>query len=265
MTLKPVFDDLRKKNEAGLIIYTTAGFPTWSKFNENLSIIMDSGADLIEVGVPFSDPISDGPIIQYASQTALQNGVTLKKILEFIQKVKKHCPIILMSYLNPLFVYGKERIIHDVKQAGLSGLIIPDLPAEEAGSWGDHARSNGLDLVLLIAPTSSESRIRTICSHSRGFVYCVSVTGTTGVRQTLSSDLIPFIQRVKQCTQKPVAVGFGISGPEQICELSGYADGIILGSRIIEAVLRKENLRNLIREMKSATRFQKQEKVCSSK
>lgn len=256
MSLIPLFDKLKNQKEAALIIYTTAGFPDWPTFMENLTIIAESGADLIEVGVPFSDPIADGPVIQYASQVALENDVNLNKILESIHPIEKRCPIVLMSYLNPLIAYGKRRIFKEANEAGFSGLIIPDLPVEEASTWSQSALSYNLDLILLVAPTSSESRIRTISEYSNGFLYCVSLTGTTGVRKTLSVTVKPFLKKVRRISQKPIAVGFGISNPEQIRELRGCADGVIVGSRIIEAIHRKENLEDLIRKMKSATRIQ---------
>ena len=253
MSLQSLFNTLKSQNDIALIVYTTAGFPDWTSFMTNLSIIAESGADLIEIGVPFSDPIADGPVIQYASQVALENKAYFNKIIQSIHPITKRCPMVLMSYLNPLIVYGKRKIFKEAKEAGFSGFIIPDLPVEEVSIWNRLALLYDLDLILLVAPTSSASRIRIIGECSGGFIYCVSVTGTTGTRKTLPKGVKPFLRQVKKLTHKPVAVGFGISDSRQIRELRDCVDGVIVGSRIIEAIHRKENLRDLIRTMKSAT------------
>lgn len=254
MNIRSVFDDLKKKDESALIVYTTAGFPTWPKFLLHLNLISKSGADLIEVGVPFSDPIADGPTIQASSQIGLENGATLKKILQALGKMNIKCPIVLMSYVNPILAYGEERLFQDMVRSGISGIIIPDLPVEQAGEWCRRSQRGGLDLILLVTPTSSDQRIRSICDRSQGFVYCVSLTGITGIRHELAPNVIPWIRRMAQFTKKPLAVGFGISSVDQIRKLKPYADGIIVGSRVIEAIRRKEDLKSLISRMKSATR-----------
>jgi tryptophan synthase alpha chain len=254
MNIEEKFNSLKNNNEAALIIYLTAGFPTLKESIENLQIISDSGADIIEIGVPFSDPIADGPTIQMSSQIALQNGINLKNIIHAIKEVDIETPLVVMSYLNPLRAYGKHTLFSDFKEAGISGIIIPDLPVEESYEWIELSKANKIDLIFLVAPTTSENRIQMITDQSNGFIYCVSVTGITGVRKELTAGLPDFVKRVKSKTRKPVAVGFGISNSDQIQELSRNVDGVIVGSRIIEAIRQKENLNDIVTEMKQATK-----------
>lgn len=254
MKIEEKFDSLKQRGEAALVVYYTAGFPTMEESMENVCLLAEHGADLIEIGVPFSDPIADGPTIQTASQVALENGVNLKSILLEIRKIKVKTPLVLMSYLNPLLAYGQEKLFEDSRAADISGFIVPDLPVEEANDWIIHSREWDIDLTFLLAPTSSDDRIRLVAKHSRGFIYCVSVTGTTGMRKGLSPGLFGFVQRIKRITDKPVAVGFGISTPEQIIALRETVDGVIVGSRIIEAVKQREDLRVIIGEFKAATK-----------
>jgi len=251
MRINKTFDLLREKKEMALIAYLTAGFPTLEKSIENLQLVSESGADLIEIGIPFSDPIADGPTIQYASHSALKNGVTLKSILDKLKKIKLPIPLILMSYLNPLLAYGNTRLFKDLEEAWVRGIIIPDLPLEEASEWISPPE---ISIIFLVAPTSTEDRIKLVAEKTNGFIYCVSVAGTTGARERLSPDLIPFVKKIKRITDKPVAVGFGISTPQHISSLRGQADGVIVGSRLIEAVKRGENLAPLIEKLKAATK-----------
>lgn len=254
MKIKDRFDSLKQRGEAALVVYYTAGFPTMEESMENVRLLAEYGADLIEIGVPFSDPIADGPTIQRASQVALENGVNLKSILLEIKKIKVKTPLVIMSYLNPLLTYGKEKLFEDSKAAGISGFIVPDLPVDESNDWIRLSREWDIDLVFLLAPTSSDDRIRLVAKYSRGFIYCVSVTGTTGMREGLSSGLFGFVQRIRRITDKPVAVGFGISTSEQIKTLRETVDGVIVGSRIIEAVKQGEDLRGIVEEFKAATK-----------
>jgi len=232
----------------------TAGFPSLSESMNNLVEFAKNGADIIEIGIPFSDPVADGPTIQYSSQIALSHGVTLKDIISEIDKTKIDIPLVIMSYLNPVLAYGKERLLKDMKDAGISGIIIPDLPVEESEDWPSLSEAYNIDVIFLAAPTSSGERIRLIAQHSRGFIYYVSITGTTGVRNKLSSGLSGFIKNMRQATDKPIAVGFGISSPEQIVSLREEVDGVIIGSRIIEAMRKKEDLKIVVRNLKEATR-----------
>lgn len=254
MKIREKFDILNQAKEMLFIPYITAGYPSLDESINILHTLGEYGADIIEIGVPFSDPIADGPTIQYSSQIALQNGVTLKKLMARLQNVKVDKPLILMSYLNPLLAYGKESLYRDMQEIGISGMIVPDMPVEESDEWLYLAKTYDIDVIFLAAPTSSEERIRLIAERSCAFIYCVSVTGTTGIRGELPVGLLKFIRKIKKLTGKPVAVGFGISTPEQISALKGEADGIIVGSRIIEAIRRREDLKAIVRKLKEATR-----------
>jgi tryptophan synthase alpha chain len=254
MIIKEVFDRLNRNQEMVFIAYITMGFPSLKKSIENLQTLSNCGADIIEIGVPFSDPIADGPTIQYSSQIALKQRVTLQDIIYQLKRIEIDKPLILMSYLNPLLAYGKERILVDIKESGISAIIIPDLPVEEADKWCELAKNYKIEIIFFVAPTSTNERISLISTRSDSFIYCVSITGTTGVREKLSEDVIKFIKRVKRITNKPIAVGFGISTPEQIRFLHGKADGVIVGSRIIEAIRQNESLEEIVKNLKSATR-----------
>lgn len=247
------FATLRKQNEAALIIYLTAGYPNLKDFRDILLEVVNSGADIIEIGFPFSDPIADGSMIQSASQVALKSGVRLQDILELVKGLDIKIPLVLMSYLNPLLVFDEHRLFIDLNEAGINGVIIPDLPVQEAKSWSAHANKHKIDNILLVAPNSSTRRIKAIIKTSRGFIYCVSVFGTTGMRGQFAAELVGFLQHLRKQTDKPVAVGFGISNTDQIRALIPYCDGVILGSRIIKAIKEGEELGCLINELKQAT------------
>jgi tryptophan synthase alpha chain len=251
------FVELHRKNEAALIVYATAGYPTLPESLRRISEIGRAGADMIEIGVPFSDPIADGPVIQQASQTAIRGGITLEKIIAGVRVLAKPVPVILMSYLNPILAYGKEIFMRDIGSAGVSGLVVPDLPVEESAMLSGPARNYGVDLILIVAPTSPVCKIKRITRASRGFVYCASVSGTTGVRKKLPPDLAGYIRRVRQQTRKPLCVGFGLSTANQIKVLAGFADGVIVGSRFVEAVRKREDIRKLVAAFKAATRRDK--------
>lgn len=248
------FNDLKKRGETALIIYITAGFPSLKESLKNAILLSKNGADIIEIGVPFSDPVADGPTIQYSSEIALSNGVTLKDIIKEIKKIRLDTPLVIMSYLNPLLAYGKEKLFKDMRDSGISGIIIPDLPAEDSNEWTSLGDIYDIDVIFLIAPTTSPERIEYIVKKSQGFIYCVSVTGTTGARDKLSPDLMQFLKVVRKLSDKPVAVGFGISNSHQIKLLRKEVDGVIVGSRIIEAIKKKENLKELVNKFKKATR-----------
>ncbi len=254
MNIREQFDHLKSKNEMALIVYHTAGFPSLNDSMQHIKLFEKNGADIVEIGIPFSDPIADGPTIQHAAQVALQNGVTLKKIITSIAKIDVKIPLVIMSYLNPLLAYGPETLFQDMSHAGLSGIIIPDLPIEESEEWISFSELYGIDLIFLVAPTTSDERIRLITERSEGFVYCVSLTGTTGARKGLAPGLFRFLEKVKNVTDKAVAIGFGFSTPEQIRKLWHHADGVIVGSRIVDAIAKGEDVAGLIRSLKSATK-----------
>ncbi len=253
MNIQQKWGELRLKNEAGLIAYTMTGFPSLDESMQIARVLAENGADFLEIGLPFSDPIADGPVIQAASHVGLQNGATLKTLLEEVQKLKLKIPLILMSYLNPLLSYGVPQSFSALKRAGFSGLIIPDLPVEEADEWRMLAKSTGVDLILLAAPVSSEARLKKIAAASSGFVYCVSVAGTTGIRRHLPPGGPRLVKRLRKLTDKPLAVGFGVSTPEQVRKLVKTADGVIVASRILQAIVAGEDFAALVRSLKQAT------------
>jgi len=254
MNIQTTFEKLKKKNQAALILYMTAGYPEMETSMKNIQKMAESGADVIEIGIPFSDPIADGTLIQYASQTALQNPINLSSIIENISKLNVDVPLVVMSYANPLLAYGLERLFPDFSEAGVSGMIVPDLPVEEAETWMSLSQENNIELIFLAAPTSSVGRIQKIVDASRGFVYCVSLKGTTGVRQGLPDDVLDFLKRVRKITKKPLGVGFGISTPQHIILLKDYVDGVIIGSRLIQAVRDGEDLSTIVSHLKNATK-----------
>ncbi len=252
--LTDVFRRLRASGAMAFIPYLTAGYPSLSVSMEMYRKFAEWGADIIEIGVPFSDPIADGPVIQRATHTALQQGVTLRDILAALRDTSIPAAKVLMSYLNPLLAYGRERLLADLRAVDVVGLIIPDLPVEEADVWWRSAREHDIDLVFLVAPTSTETRIRKIAARATGFLYCVSVTGTTGERDRLPAGLVRFLDRVRGFTDCPLAVGFGIRDPEQVKHLRGHADGVVVGSRIIRAIHEGEDVASLIRAFHWACR-----------
>jgi len=254
MMLSDIFQQLRARDELAFMPYQTAGYPTLEGSLANLRLLADCGADLLEVGVPFSDPMADGPTIQYSSQQALANGVTLRDTLKALRDFKAPCPLVMMSYLNPLMAYDREPLFSDMQAGGVSGLIVPDLPLEEAEEWIEPARRNDVSIVFLLAPTSTDERIRMTADLTDGFIYAVALTGTTGARRDLSAHLPTFLKRIRAVTDKPVVVGFGISTPEHVRALHGLADGVVVASRIVEAIRTGKEWTELAKSLKAATR-----------
>jgi tryptophan synthase alpha chain len=232
------FRDLRKKNGKAFIPYIMAGDPNIKRTRELIGLLEGCGADIIELGVPFSDPLADGPTIQQAAQRALDEGVTLKKVIDLVAELRAgtQIPIILMTYYNPIFKYGDERFVLDAAAAGVDGVIVPDLPPDEAGNLIKQARESGLDTIFLLAPTSTDDRISKVVRTSTGFIYYVPITGITGSKLALDASLGQHIARIKSFSGKPVAVGFGVSTPEQAAGISEFADGVIVGSAIVKRV-----------------------------
>ena len=252
--LQQTFAQLRERNELGFMPYQTAGFPSLAESLQNLKLLEQHGADILELGVPFSDPIADGPTIQHSSQAALAAGVRLPDVLTALEDVSLSCPLVLMSYLNPLMAYGTERLFADMQAAGCSGLIVPDLPLEEAPPWLAAARRHDISIIFLLAPTSTDERIRQAAALSDSFIYAVSLTGTTGARSELYSGLPAFLSRIRAVTDRPIVVGFGISRPEHVRSLHAHADGIVVASRIIDAIRRGDDWLPLVESLKAATR-----------
>jgi len=232
------FQEIRRDKGKAFIPYIMAGDPDMGRTKELIRILAACGADIIELGVPFSDPLADGPTIQKAAQRALDEGVTLKKVIALVAELRAgtQIPLILMTYYNPVFKYGEAQFVRDARVAGVDGLIVPDLPPDEAGSLLRHARESGLDIIFLLAPTSTGDRIQKVARTSTGFIYYVPITGITGSRLSLDASVAEHIARIKSVTDKPVAVGFGISTPEEASEISRSADGVIVGSAIVKRV-----------------------------
>jgi len=232
------FQRLRARGEKALIPYLTAGDPDLETTIALIREFEQRGADIVEVGVPFSDPLADGVTIQRASQRALQGGVTLARILKMILEVRKHTqlPLVLMSYVNPILRFGIHRFVKEATEAGVDGVILPDLPPEEAGELRQAGEEVGLYPIFLLAPTSSEARIERIASASKGYIYYVSLKGVTGARDRLAEGIGPAVLRIKARTETPVAVGFGIGTPDQARAVASFADGVIVGSAIVSQV-----------------------------
>lgn len=253
------FEELRQRQELGLVAYITAGDPDLRATAEFIPALEEAGVDVLELGIPFSDPLADGPVIQRASQRALGSGTTLAGVLEMAAQARgrSRLPLLLFSYLNPILRYGFDRFAADARRAGIDGVLITDLSIEEADAYIGRMRQAELDTVFLAAPTSTEARLRRICEASRGFVYAVSRTGVTGAQQALSGQLLPLLQRLRAASSLPVAAGFGISRPEHIRELRGHADAAVVGSalvRVVEEHRSAERLAALAAELKQAGR-----------
>lgn len=221
-----------------LVAFFTAGDPDISASKEIFSVIEKNGADIIEIGVPFSDPLADGPVIQASAHRSLKNGTTLKKIIQLVKDIRSQSqlPIVLMSSFNPIFVYGQKAFVEDAVNAGVDGVILPDLPPEEAEEFLGFANEKKLDMIFLLAPTSTPDRVQRIGGVSKGFIYYVSLTGTTGTKEALSKNLGEKVSAIKGNVKLPVLVGFGISGPEQAREAAQYSDGVIIGSAIVKLI-----------------------------
>jgi tryptophan synthase alpha chain len=237
------FEDLRAEGKKAFITYITAGDPSLEGTYDLVLSLEAAGADLIEIGVPFSDPIADGPVIQRATERALANDVSLGKILDLVKRIREtsDIPLMLMSYYNPLLNHGLERLAKDAAQAGLDGILASDLTVEEAGPFVRTMKAEGLNTVFLVAPTSSAERISKIARTSTGFLYAVSRTGVTGETNQLSDKLVEFVRLLKRHTDQPIAVGFGISAPEHVRAVGAEADGAIVGSAIVQQIEKQIN------------------------
>ncbi len=232
------FAQLKKNKRKAVILFMTAGDPGFKKNAELALAFEKDGVDLLELGVPFSDPLADGPVIQASSRRALEKGATLSGILKLVKEIRKksEMPILLMSYLNPVLSHGAVRFARQAKAAGVDGVIFPDLPPDEAGEITPVLKKHGIDVVYLLAPTSTPARRRLVCRASRGFVYYVSITGVTGVRGSLPTAVGKNIHQAKSETKLPVCVGFGVSTPQQARTMARVSDGVIVGSAIVKAL-----------------------------
>ena len=230
--------ELQERGEKALIPFVMGGDPDLPKSAAIVLALAEAGADIIELGVPFSEPIADGLVIQRSGGRALRSGVTLTAILELVRQIRRQSqvPLLLMGYLNPILHYGFERFAADAVASGADGALITDLSVEEAGPFVAEMRRAGLDTVFLAAPTSTDERLQRIAEFSTGFVYAVSRTGTTGAQETVSSALAPLLARLRAVTSLPVAAGFGISRPEHLAELAPLADGVVVGSALVRTI-----------------------------
>jgi tryptophan synthase alpha chain len=230
------FEELAARGQKGLMPYVTVGHPTRDATLEIVPALVEGGATHIELGVPFSDPLADGPVIQRSSHQALQNGVTVDFCIETARALRDRgveVPLIFMGYFNPLLRYGLERFVADCADAGVDGFIIPDLPPDESAEMAELCRRYERDLIFMVAPTSQESHIKSLADQASGCIYCVSVTGVTGARTEVASDLSSLIQRVRKHVKLPIGVGFGISTPEHVEEVGRDADAVFVGSALI--------------------------------
>lgn len=225
-----------RKKKALLMPYITGGFPTIDGCRQVLGAFVAGGADMIELGVPFSDPLADGPVVQASTQQALDAGVTTDDVLALAGEFSGRLPVVLLVYYNCIFAYGQERFVAAAAAAGIDGLIVPDLPVDESEEFVAVCREHQVDPILLVAPTTPDARIKLIGEKGSGFIYCVSVTGVTGARISLSDTLPDFIARIRKQTGLPLAVGFGVSSPQHAETVSRFADGVIIGSRLIQLV-----------------------------
>jgi tryptophan synthase alpha chain len=219
-----------------LIPYLTAGFPTPAVSRDALRAAAEAGADFIEVGVPFSDPIADGPTIQRTTQVALEHGMTLPRTLELVHDAALEVPVIIMTYLNPVIAYDIARFSQDAKVAGVAAVLLTDLPAGEDPAIEHTIREHSLDLIRLVAPTTDDGRLKTALSNATGFVYLISRLGVTGARDQVPPDLERQVRRVRSATRLPVAVGFGIATPAQAAAAARFADGVVVGSALMDAL-----------------------------
>jgi tryptophan synthase alpha chain len=236
--ISELFDAARQSGRKPFIAYLTGGDPEPGRTAELVLALERGGADLVELGVPFSDPIADGPVIQRASQRALAAGTKLAQLLEIVGEIRRYSqlPLLLFSYMNPLLRYGFERLGRDAASAGIDGVLMTDLCIEEAAEPVLQLRANGLDTVFLAAPTSSEQRLRLVAQHSSGFVYLVSRAGVTGEQTSLSAAAAPLTKRMRAITDLPLALGFGISTADQVAEAAALADGVVVGSAIVKCI-----------------------------
>lgn len=229
-----VFNSLKQQGKKGFIPYITAGDPDLAT-TEELLVTLAQNATLIELGVPFSDPMADGPVIQRASERALKNNFGLQDLLDTAARAQKRAgvPIILFSYYNPLLQFGLKRVAEAVKDAGLDGVLVTDLTPEEAGEFETELHAQGLDMIFLIAPTSTDERLKLVAERASGFIYAVSRAGVTGTRNTVSAEAESLVKRMRQFSDLPIAVGFGISNAEQVADVHRYADAVVVGSAIV--------------------------------
>lgn len=245
---------LKNTRRKGLIVYLTAGYPDYATTLETALAMEEEGADVIEIGIPFSDPIADGPVIQRAATLALKAGATINKSIELVRQIRKNSniPLVIMTYMNSILGYGKDEFIAAFAKAGIDGIIVPDLPFEESGLLEDICEKEGVPLIALIAPTTTRDRIKCIAQKAEGFLYCVSNTGVTGGQHHNYEQIGAVVEAARQVSQIPMAIGFGIGNSEGASAAARYADAVIVGSAILEKLTNKgiTGVRNLVRSIR---------------
>ena len=244
------FTSLRANNEKALIVYLTAGDPSLDITKNLIFDLEKNGVDILEIGVPFSDPTADGPVIQAASQRSLKSGTTLDGVMKMIAEVRKvsEIPIVLFGYFNPIFAYGVKKFAQSARAAGVDGVLVVDLPYEEAKELRNYTDTVGIDFISLIAPTTDKERLKKIAARASGFLYYISITGITGTVAPKIGDIKTEVQNIRKITNLPIAVGFGISQPQQAKEIARFADGVVIGSAIVRLIDENKNNRDLTKQ-----------------
>lgn len=251
--IEQTFERLHQQGKKALVGFLMAGDPDIETSELHCRTALDHGVDLLEMGVPFSDPTADGPVIQAAGQRALAAGTTLSKVLEMVKRLRKdyEAPIVLFGYVNPLFSHGYARVAEEAAAAGVDALLVVDLPFEESGELRQHLDRHGLDFITLVAPTTPEDRLRMILKDARGFVYYIMVKGVTGTRSAMAADVSEHLARLKAVTRLPVVAGFGVGSGAQARDAAQYAGGVVVGSALIKAAQEKR-LAGFVRELRQA-------------
>lgn len=254
--IKNKFSELQENNQKGFIPFISAGDPDLAKTKDLVLLLAKLGSTVIELGVPFSDPMADGIVIQRASERALKHNFGIAEILDLVREVRKETetPIILFSYFNPLLQYGLEKLCSDAKEAGVDGFLVTDLVPEEAKDFSNLLKKNDLNMIFLVAPTSTDERLQMVAERASGFIYAVSRTGVTGAQETTSQSAEVLVNRMKQFSDLPVAVGFGISTAEQILETWKYADAAVVGSTIVREIEKFGNDADLVEKIEEFTK-----------
>jgi tryptophan synthase alpha chain len=243
------FESLREKKEKALIVYLTAGDPSLEITKKLILGLEKAGVDILEIGVPFSDPTADGPVIQAASQRALKAGTTLEGVLNLVTEVRKvsEIPIVLFGYFNPIFAYGVQKFAGAARRAGVDGVLVVDLPYEEANELRIYTDAVGIDFISLIAPTTDGKRLNKIAADAMGFLYYISITGITGTAAPKIDNIKTEVKKIRKITKLPIAVGFGISKPQQAQEIARFADGIVIGSAVVRLIDENKNNPDLVK------------------
>ena len=249
--IEDAFNDLDWRGKRGFIPFITAGDPDLETTSQILIELAHAGATVIELGVPFSDPMADGPVIQRASERALKHGLGVGDILSVVADVRRtiQTPIILFSYFNPLLQFGLQRLAEEASAAGVDGVLVTDLSPEEAADFDTELRANELDMIFLIAPTSTDARLKLVAQHARGFIYAVSRAGVTGVQTSVSAEAERLVNRMRKFSSLPIAVGFGISNAEQVQDVQRYADAVVIGSAIVSEIERLQGVTDLAQQL----------------